>query len=244
MNEPICSFDGCDRPPKARGWCPMHYGRWRRHGDPATSLPPGMSGCTHGMPSKASCVDCMFDEGLGTTVPAVHRGIYARCVDLARGGMSDVDIPARVEGDLTADERAELVMVGLRVYAAQARRAADLEARRAALISKPTPKGEGLGESKAMARIARAMGVSAATFARYQDESFLRSEVALGEGRRVARGDLTISDIESKLAALESQRQGIGTTMADFEQHLEILRRTSAKSLNELRAKSDEGVAA
>lgn len=29
-----CTIPGCERPVRARGWCPMHYKRWRRHGDP------------------------------------------------------------------------------------------------------------------------------------------------------------------------------------------------------------------
>lgn len=29
-----CTVDGCDRPSRARGWCKMHWHRWRRHGDP------------------------------------------------------------------------------------------------------------------------------------------------------------------------------------------------------------------
>lgn len=29
-----CAVDGCDRSGRlVRGWCPMHYSRWRRHGD-------------------------------------------------------------------------------------------------------------------------------------------------------------------------------------------------------------------
>lgn len=31
-----CSVVGCDRPAKARGWCHLHYRRWREHGDPLT----------------------------------------------------------------------------------------------------------------------------------------------------------------------------------------------------------------
>jgi len=30
----ICSIEGCGQPINCRGWCPTHYGRWKRHGDP------------------------------------------------------------------------------------------------------------------------------------------------------------------------------------------------------------------
>ena len=29
-----CSIEDCPRPRKARGWCGVHYTRWRQHGDP------------------------------------------------------------------------------------------------------------------------------------------------------------------------------------------------------------------
>jgi len=35
MAERTCSFDGCERPYRARGWCQLHYDRWKR------SLPMG-----------------------------------------------------------------------------------------------------------------------------------------------------------------------------------------------------------
>jgi hypothetical protein len=42
MAEAICSIVDCERPVVARGWCSMHWQRWRRHGDPLVVLPhPG-----------------------------------------------------------------------------------------------------------------------------------------------------------------------------------------------------------
>src|ERR1700756_2891954 len=29
-----CGIENCTRPAYARGWCEMHYARWRRHGKP------------------------------------------------------------------------------------------------------------------------------------------------------------------------------------------------------------------
>lgn len=34
----ICKIDGCSARVRARGWCPKHYGRWQRHGDPLTTV--------------------------------------------------------------------------------------------------------------------------------------------------------------------------------------------------------------
>ena len=33
-NDTRCAVEGCDRNSRSRGWCPMHYGRWRKYGDP------------------------------------------------------------------------------------------------------------------------------------------------------------------------------------------------------------------
>ena len=34
MAKRTCNLDGCDNPHDARGWCRVHYQRWRRYGDP------------------------------------------------------------------------------------------------------------------------------------------------------------------------------------------------------------------
>lgn len=41
MAKATCSIEDCDRPARARGWCEMHYDRWKAHGDPLTVLPRG-----------------------------------------------------------------------------------------------------------------------------------------------------------------------------------------------------------
>jgi hypothetical protein len=35
----FCKEPGCGKPRATRGWCAMHYTRWRRHGDPAFRAP-------------------------------------------------------------------------------------------------------------------------------------------------------------------------------------------------------------
>ena len=39
-----CSIEECKKPARTRGWCEMHYGRWRRNGDPDVVLKKRASG--------------------------------------------------------------------------------------------------------------------------------------------------------------------------------------------------------
>lgn len=43
----ICSVENCERPVehKTKGWCDMHYRRWRRHGDPTIKKVKPKTGC-------------------------------------------------------------------------------------------------------------------------------------------------------------------------------------------------------
>ena len=35
MSDRVCTFEGCERVQRARGWCTKHYRRWQVHGDPS-----------------------------------------------------------------------------------------------------------------------------------------------------------------------------------------------------------------
>ncbi len=54
-----CSIEGCDKPARAKGWCNMHYCRWRRHGDTHTVKPSGgecsVGGCDLPTLSRGWC---------------------------------------------------------------------------------------------------------------------------------------------------------------------------------------------
>jgi hypothetical protein len=51
----LCKIDDCERGAQARGWCKMHWARWRRNGDPLVvkvcgidwnaKVPCGVEGC-------------------------------------------------------------------------------------------------------------------------------------------------------------------------------------------------------
>jgi 5-methylcytosine-specific restriction endonuclease McrA len=39
MTQTTCAVDGCERPTRARGWCHLHWNRWRRCGDVQADRP-------------------------------------------------------------------------------------------------------------------------------------------------------------------------------------------------------------
>lgn len=43
----VCSVEGCSRPAQSRGWCTLHYGRWKRAGDPAIIRTPSRTNAYH-----------------------------------------------------------------------------------------------------------------------------------------------------------------------------------------------------
>lgn len=63
----MCKVDGCTRQIIARGWCPLHYSRWRRRGDPGG---PELEYVRHSSPGEAfsdqteRSGDCLIWTGL------------------------------------------------------------------------------------------------------------------------------------------------------------------------------------
>ena len=57
MSNPTCSVEGCEKPSKTRGWCGMHYKRWKKHGDPLQEPWRGCSvdGCDERHQSHRYC---------------------------------------------------------------------------------------------------------------------------------------------------------------------------------------------
>lgn len=57
MTQRTCSIDGCTSPVKGRGWCNMHYQRWRKHGDPGAPAIPRYSSWAESFAANAPTDD-------------------------------------------------------------------------------------------------------------------------------------------------------------------------------------------
>lgn len=94
MTDRTCSIDGCEKPPRsgAAEWCPKHYHRWYRHGDPlATATRPpkrDLVGERFGNLTVLERVDgrfwiCRCDCGQNNRVATgdLNRGTVTSCGD-------------------------------------------------------------------------------------------------------------------------------------------------------------------
>ena len=55
----ICSIDGCEESVHARDWCQRHYQRWRKHGDPVSSMRRHVGDPD---PERITCLHCNVDK--------------------------------------------------------------------------------------------------------------------------------------------------------------------------------------
>lgn len=88
----ICAVATCDRESVARGWCPLHYGRWKKHGDPQESRPiramrMGLSireklerGLPDPLPSSDSCWDWRGTRSHYGIISHKYKNYYAHRV--------------------------------------------------------------------------------------------------------------------------------------------------------------------
>lgn len=77
MQNRTCTVDNCGGAELARGWCAMHYRRWKRNGDPMLATQPkppcAVEGCERSVRARGLC-DLHYQRqraGHGMTGPAI-----------------------------------------------------------------------------------------------------------------------------------------------------------------------------
>ena len=82
MSKSICSVESCENPHSAKGYCPKHYQRWKRHGDPLVLLPKPVRGEHWVAPDFIlTCKVCGEDKPAGDfpPVPVNRNGRSGKC---------------------------------------------------------------------------------------------------------------------------------------------------------------------
>lgn len=107
MTTRTCTVEGCDRDARARGWCGMHWQRWRRTGDPTKLLGRGRPrkdawehGSRRGYDQGCRCFPCRITHnryqrtwratGQGVRVPA--DTVIAHLEELLASGWTKAEI--------------------------------------------------------------------------------------------------------------------------------------------------------
>jgi HNH endonuclease len=110
-----CSVTGCERAAFCRGWCGMHYQRWRATGDPTATLPRGKASAVveerfwalverHGPDDCWPWIGALNNKGYGNfmmkvggrwTTRRAHRIAYELCVGPIPPGLEIDHVRAR-----------------------------------------------------------------------------------------------------------------------------------------------------
>ena len=84
MRNQICTIDGCEKFQSARGWCSMHYERWRKYGDTSRGKPTARERLLAKVDTTGTCwlwTGFIADNGyggfsIGYSRVSAHRASY------------------------------------------------------------------------------------------------------------------------------------------------------------------------
>lgn len=86
-----------------------------------------------------------------------------------------------------------------------------------------------------MTRRMKEMGTPAdiaQNYLRSLDDAHRRQQIAMGAGRRIERGEMTVRDFDTKIDQLVKVRNGYEDRIADFQQDRDFLAETGFATLN------------
>src|SRR5690625_7276033 len=118
MSNNTCSFDTCNEPHHAMGYCSKHYSRWKRHGDASVNLQPKRDSLSYALETRVDRIgECLV--GTGTKANLGYGQIYVegklKLVQRVAWELEKGSIAERMESDKTCLSRAGVTVEHLRM---------------------------------------------------------------------------------------------------------------------------------
>lgn len=118
MSNNTCSFDTCNEPHHAMGYCSKHYSRWKRHGDASVNLQPKRDSLSDALETRVARIgECLVWTGTKTNLG--YGQIYVegklKLVHRVAWELENGSIPERMEIDHTCWSRACVNVNHLRI---------------------------------------------------------------------------------------------------------------------------------